>query len=205
MSAQPRRRLDAATRRAMLLASARSVFAEVGYASCGLAEVAQRAEVSKTLLYHYFPDGRPELYREVLDDLTDQLVAALRGALHAPVAPQQRVRLLVEHLLEHFDAQPDAFRLLFLEPWGTGEPAIVGQAMAIRVRLGAELASLLSSAGARTATTQAAAASTIGALLHLCELWLAEQIGREDALEVGTSFVLGGLEASGMLDPRHQA
>ena len=199
MSAQPRRRLDADTRRSLLLDAAREVFAEVGYASSGLAEVAARAEVSKTLLYHYFPDGRPELYRAVLDDLVTGLVGRLRTALRSPVAPERRITLLVERLFDYFDEQPDAFRLLFLEPWGSGDPGIVGQALAIRVRLGAELASLLSAAGAGTEETLAASAASIGALLHLCEAWLSGQIDRDRAVAAADRYLHGGLGATGLL------
>jgi len=199
MTAPQRRRLDAQTRRALLLISAREVFAEVGYASSGLAEVASRAEVSKTLLYHYFPDGRPELYRAVLDELVNDLVAGLRTARRAPVADERRLTRLVESLFDYFDAQPDAFRLLFLEPWGSGDPGIVGQALAIRVRLGAELTSLLSAAGIGTEETMAAAAASTGAMLHLCELWLSGQIDRTTAVRVAERFLRGGLGASGLL------
>jgi hypothetical protein len=33
----------------------------------------------------------------------------------------------------------------------------------------------------------------MGALLHLCELWLANQITREQAIEVSQRFVAAGL------------
>lgn len=40
------------TRRAEIVATARQVFADTGYAESGLAEIASAAQVSKGLLYH---------------------------------------------------------------------------------------------------------------------------------------------------------
>ena len=62
-------RKDPASRRAELVRAAREVFGRCGYAETGITEIAHEAQVSKALLYHYFPDGRPELYREVMDRL----------------------------------------------------------------------------------------------------------------------------------------
>ena len=40
--------------------------------------------MSKTLLYHYFPDGRPELYREVMERLVGEVVESVQSALRTP-------------------------------------------------------------------------------------------------------------------------
>lgn len=110
------------------------------------------AGVSKTLLYHYFPDGRPELYREVMDRLVTEMVATVREAVGAPTSPEQRVAHLAAAVLGWFGEQPDAYRLLVLEPWGSGDPGVVGQAAAVRARLACELNTLLAPAGARRAS-----------------------------------------------------
>jgi len=198
-ASQPRVRMDAATRRALLLDAAAQSFAEHGFAQSGLAEIAQRAGVSKTLLYHYFPDGRPQLYREVMNALVADLVGRLRAALRAPVSTERRLTALVDGFLGFFGDEPAAFRLLILEPWGSGDPGIVGQAMAIRVRIGAELNALLSSSGQPMAQTQAASAATVGCLLHVTELWMSGQVTRDDASAVVGDFVRGGLTQLGLL------
>ena len=55
-------RKDPASRRAELVRAAREVFGRSGYAETGITEIAHEAQVSKALLYHYFPDGRPQLF-----------------------------------------------------------------------------------------------------------------------------------------------
>jgi AcrR family transcriptional regulator len=196
---QPRVRMDAETRRSLLLEAAAVSFAEHGFAQSGLAEIAQRAGVSKTLLYHYFPDGRPQLYREVMNTLVADLVGRLRTALRAPVSIERRLQGLVEGFLGFFGDEPAAFRLLILEPWGSGDAGIVGQAMAIRVRIAAELNGLLSGSGQPVARTQAASAATVGCLLQVTELWMAGQVDRDEAVATVNEFVRGGLTAMGLL------
>jgi AcrR family transcriptional regulator len=182
-------------RRALLIGAAEETFAARGYTQAGLAEVAALAGVSKTLLYHYFPDGRPELYREVMERLVGQVVEAVRSAVRTPTARDRRLDDLVAALLGYFEDHPDAYRLLVLEPWGSGDPSVVGQAMAVRARLAGELNALLAPAGQPLPVTMAGGAAAMGALLHVCELAMADQVSREQAIDVAQRFLRGGLDA----------
>lgn len=193
MGQEPARRLAPEQRKALLIGAAEETFASRGYTQTGLAEVAALAGVSKTLLYHYFPDGRPELYREVMERLVGQVVEAVRVAVHAPTPVDQRLTDLVSALLTYFEEHPDAYRLLILEPWGSGDPGVVAQAMAVRARLAGELNGLLAPAGQPLAITMAGGAAAMGALLHVCELWMAGQITREQAVDVSHRFLSAGL------------
>src|SRR5215510_13635984 len=112
------RRLAPEERRALLVNAAEQTYASRGYTQAGLAEVATLAGVSKTLLYHYFPDGRPELYREVMERLVGQVLDAFGDAARAPTSIQERLAGVVAALLAYFGDNPDAYRLLILEPWG---------------------------------------------------------------------------------------
>ena len=187
------RRLAPEERKALLVAAAEETFAMRGYTSAGLAEVATLAGVSKTLLYHYFPDGRPELYREVMERLVGEVVESVQVAVRAPTTTDRRLAALVAALLAYFEDRPDAYRLLILEPWGSGDPGIVAQAIAVRARLAGELNGLLASAGQPLEVTMAGSAAALGALLHVCELWMAGQLTAEQANESALSFVRAGL------------
>jgi AcrR family transcriptional regulator len=189
------RRLASEERRALLVAAAEETFASRGYTQAGLAEVATLAGVSKTLLYHYFPDGRPELYREVVERLVGELLDEVRAAVRAPMSTERRIDALMRALLSYFEANPAAYRLLILEPWGSGDPGIVGQAMAVRARLAGEVNALLAPAGQPLQVTMAGGAATLGALLHVCQLWIADQITTDEAAEVSQRFVHAGLAA----------
>jgi AcrR family transcriptional regulator len=193
------RRLAPEARRALLVTAAEETFAERGYTQAGLAEVATLAGVSKTLLYHYFPDGRPELYREVMERLVTEVVAAVHEAVGSPTSPEQRVADLAAAVIGWFGEHPDAYRLLVLEPWGSGDPGVVGQAVAVRARLAGELNTLLAPAGAPLPLTMAAGAAALGALLHVCELRLAGQVSEDEAVEVAQRFLAAGLDALDLL------
>jgi AcrR family transcriptional regulator len=193
------RRLAPEERKALLIGAAEETFAARGYTQAGLAEVAELAGVSKTLLYHYFPDGRPELYREVMERLVDEVVDAVSDATRTPTAPQRRVADLVSALVTWFDEHHDAYRLLVLEPWGSGDPGVVGQAMAVRARLAGELNSLLAPAGQPLPATQVGGAAALGAVLQVCELAMSGQVSRDDAIELGQRFVAAGLAGLGLV------
>ena len=195
MGQAPARRLAPEERRALIIGAAEETFASRGYTQAGLAEVAALAGVSKTLLYHYFPDGRPELYREVMERLVGQVVDAVRVAVHAPTSVDRRLDDLVAALLTYFEQNADAYRLLILEPWGSGDPGIVAQAMAVRAQLAGELNGLLAPAAQPLPVTMAGGAAAMGALLHVCELWMAGQITRDQAVDVTQRFLSAGLGA----------
>lgn len=193
MGEAPVRRLAPEERKALLIDAAEETFTKRGYTQAGLAEVAALAGVSKTLLYHYFPDGRPELYCEVMEHLVGQVVDAVRAAVRIPTTPAHRVTDVLTALLGYFEQHPDAYRLLILEPWGSGDPSVVAQAMAVRARLAGEINGLLAPAGQPLPVTLAGGAAAMGALLHVCELRMAEQITRDEAVDVTRRFVSGGL------------
>lgn len=193
------RRLAPQERRALLVAAAEETFASRGYTQAGLAEVATLAGVSKTLLYHYFPDGRPELYREVMERLVGEVLDVVQAAVRAPRSTDKRLAELVVALLTYFETHRDAYRLLILEPWGSGDPGIVGQAMAVKARLAGELNALLAPAGQPLPVTMAGAAAALGALLQVCELSMAGQITSEQAVDLARDFVAAGLRALDLL------
>ncbi len=66
-------RLPRDERRAQLLSAALEVFTAAGYHSAAMDEIADRASVSKPVLYQHFP-SKLELYLAVLDLHIDSLV-----------------------------------------------------------------------------------------------------------------------------------
>lgn len=61
------RRLPSESRRDQLVKAAAAVIARQGYAGFSLDDVAERADVTRNLLYHYFPRGRIDLFLAALD------------------------------------------------------------------------------------------------------------------------------------------
>ena len=199
MAEAQRQRLSPEARRELLLDAAERTFAERGYTPSGLAEIAAAAGVSKTLLYHYFPDGRPELYGAVMERLTGAALAASGDAARAPLAAARRLERVIDALLTFFEDQPVAYRLLILEPWGSGDARVVAQATAVRSRLASELAGILAAAHQPVERTMAGAVTAVGALLQICELRMSGQLDGPDARRLAGEFLTGGLGALDLL------
>jgi AcrR family transcriptional regulator len=191
-----RTRMAPEQRKAHLRRVARAVFAERGYAASGLAEIADRANVSKTLLYHYYAEGRPELFAAVLDDLVGELLRATRVPLSAPFDAARRLEGFVDAFLGYFEHRPDAFRLLFREPLGSGDPVVVQRGVDVLVTLSLDLAGLLASFGAEAEVAMTATAGTVGFLVAVADAVLAGQIPRDRASAIASQFLLGGIRTA---------
>jgi AcrR family transcriptional regulator len=121
--ARPRSgRLPRQARRAQLLDAAREVFVASGYHAAAMDDIAERAGVSKPVLYQHFP-GKLELYLALLDASCDGLVEAVRGALASTTDNQERVAATMDAYLNFVGENDGTFRLVF-ESDLTGEPAV---------------------------------------------------------------------------------
>src|SRR5258706_16454390 len=87
-------RLPRDERRGQLLAAASEVFVDRGYHAAGMDEIADRAGVSKPVLYQHFT-SKLELYLAVLARHVDNLVSGVRQALRTTTDNRQRVRAAV--------------------------------------------------------------------------------------------------------------
>src|SRR5213083_563914 len=84
-------RLPRSARRKQLLAAAQQIFVAHGYHAAAMDEIAERAGVSKPVLYQHFP-GKLELYLALLDTHCDALVERVRGAMSDTDENKERVR-----------------------------------------------------------------------------------------------------------------
>lgn len=105
-------RLPRTARRMQLLGAAREVFVAQGYHAAAMDEIADRAGVSKPVLYQHFP-GKRELYLALISQHTEELLAAVRQALASTTDNKQRVAATMRAFFEFIDADGEAFRLVF--------------------------------------------------------------------------------------------
>ena len=73
-------RMPRKARRAQLLSSALEVFVAQGYHAAAMDDIAERAGVSKPVLYQHFP-GKLDLYLALLDVSCDTIIDNCRRAL----------------------------------------------------------------------------------------------------------------------------
>jgi AcrR family transcriptional regulator len=119
-------RLPRHERRRQLLDAAREVFVSQGYHAAAMDEIAERAGVSKPVLYQHFP-GKLELYLALLDESVDALVETVRGALGSTADNRQRVAATFSAYFEYVAGEGQAFRLVF--------ESDLGNEAAVRARL----------------------------------------------------------------------
>ena len=112
MADEKTNRLPRDERRAQLLVAALEVFTAAGYHSAAMDEIADRAKVSKPVLYQHFP-SKLDLYLAVLDLHIDSLVFAIQKAIAANRENSTRVAATVEAYFGFIDSEGEAFRLLF--------------------------------------------------------------------------------------------
>jgi AcrR family transcriptional regulator len=105
-------RLPRDERRAQLLIAALEVFTVAGYHSAAMDEIADRANVSKPVLYQHFP-SKLDLYLAVLDMHIDSLVFAIQKAIASNRENSSRVAATVDAYFGFIDSEGEAFRLLF--------------------------------------------------------------------------------------------
>lgn len=123
IDARPRSgRLPRSARRAQLLDVALDVFVEQGYHAASMDEIADRAGVSKPVLYQHFP-GKLDLYLALLESSCDTVLAGVRDALASTTDNRQRVRATMELWYDYVADQGAAFRLVF-ESDLTNDPAV---------------------------------------------------------------------------------
>ena len=105
-------RLPRDERRAILLNAALEVFTAAGYHSAAMDEIADRANVSKPVLYQHFP-SKLDLYLAVLDLHIDSLVFELQKAISSTPDNSMRVHATVVAYFAFIENEGEAFRLLF--------------------------------------------------------------------------------------------
>lgn len=110
-------RMPRSARRAQLLAAATGAFVRYGYHAAAMDDIAERAGVSKPVLYQHFP-GKMDLYLAVLDEQVAVLTGVVRQALSTTEDNQERIRNVLSAYFDFVDGAAEggdagAFRLLF--------------------------------------------------------------------------------------------
>ena len=105
-------RLPRQARRKQLLGAAQEVFVAQGYHAAAMDDIAERAGVSKPVLYQHFP-GKLDLYLALLDEHATALVKRVRVALESTTSNKQRVAASVAAYFDFVDGEDEGFRLVF--------------------------------------------------------------------------------------------
>lgn len=115
----PTKRLSGAERRAQILDFGRGVFAERAFELASMDDIAQRAGISKPILYEHF-GSKEGLYAAIVEREMEDLVARVSKALSAG-ASRERWNQAVVAFVDYVETQPAGFEVLTREaPSGVG-------------------------------------------------------------------------------------
>jgi AcrR family transcriptional regulator len=154
------------------LAAAQQIFVAQGYHAAAMDEIAERAGVSKPVLYQHFP-GKLELYLALLDTHCDAIIAKVRAAMLATPDNKERVKGAVRAYFDFVDHESEAFRLVF-ESDLRNDPAV--RERVERVEQGCIAAvtdTIISDTGLSSAQAELLASGLVGAAGQSAQFWLA--------------------------------
>jgi AcrR family transcriptional regulator len=118
----PPRRLPPAVRRDQLIGAALTIAARHGYENLAFEKVANRAGVTRNLVYHYFPGGRQELLEAAVHRAGEQLSS---GWVTDPGVPLgERLAANLNRMMDHAAEPTDAWQL-YRQGRGSVDPALL--------------------------------------------------------------------------------
>jgi len=188
-------------RRAQLLESALEVFVAQGYHAAAMDDIADRAGVSKPVLYQHFP-GKLDLYLALLDASCDQIIDNCREALASTQDNKQRVAATMDAFFEYVAGDTGAFRLVF-ESDLTNEPAVREQVERVTSECAAMIAHVIhDDTGLPDTASRLLAVSLVGMAQVSARFWLSEAggISKADAAALVAGLAWRGIRGYPLTD-----
>jgi AcrR family transcriptional regulator len=194
-------RLPRLERRAQLLDSALKVFVAQGYHYAAMDDIAERAGVSKPVLYQHFP-GKLELYLALLDAACDDVIDNCRRALASTPDNKTRVAAAMDAFYTYVAADDGAFRLVF-ESDLTSEPAVREHVERVTTECAAMIADVIhDDTGLPSAASRLLAVSLVGMAQVSARFWMSEAAGinQAQAVELVSGLAWRGIRGYPLTD-----
>jgi AcrR family transcriptional regulator len=187
-------RLPRDERRGQLLIVASDVFVDRGYHAAGMDEIADRAGVSKPVLYQHF-SSKLELYLAVLDRHVENLVSGVQNALSTTTDNRQRLRAAIQAFFDFIEHDSQGYRLIFENDYVT-EPEVATQVRAATEScIDAVFALISADSGLDPHRARMIAVGLVGISVDCARYWLDSDrpISKSDAVDGTVAFAWGGL------------
>jgi len=163
-------RLTASARRAQLIEVGRAVFAERGYDGTHVEEIAERAKVSKPIVYEHF-GGKEGLYAVIVDREMEHIVARITEAIGSG-SGRQRLERAALAFLTYVKEQPDGFAVLTRDaPVIASTGGMSGLLNEVATRVGKVFAAEFRSAGYDAKAAPIYAHALVGMVTFVGQWW----------------------------------
>jgi AcrR family transcriptional regulator len=194
-------RLPRRERRAQLLDSALQVFVAQGYHAAAMDDIAERAGVSKPVLYQHFP-GKLDLYLALLDAACDEVIDRCREALASTPDNKTRVAAAMAAFYTYVSSEKGAFRLVF-ESDLTNERAVRDHVERVTSECAAMIADVIhDDTGLPAGQSRLLAVSLVGMAQVSARFWVSEssEITQEQAVELVSGLAWRGIRGYPLTD-----
>ena len=163
-------RLSASERRAQLVEVGRSVFARRGFEATSVEEIADRAKVSKPIVYEHF-GGKEGLYAVIVDREMEYVVRRITEAItHG--SPRERIEQAALAFLTYVRDQPDGFAVLAQDrPLSSPSTGMASLLNDVAERVGNVFASSFKAAGYDPKTAPIYAHALVGMVTFVGRWW----------------------------------
>lgn len=166
-----KRRMSGPERREQLVGVGRTVFAEKGYEATSVEEIADRAGVSKPVVYEHF-GGKEGLYAVIVDREVAELTARMADAMQSTTprgAGEQAAMAFLGYIEEH----EEGFRILVHDaPSGMGSGSLGSVINDVATRVEQLLLATFKDRGFDKRTVPMYARMLVGAVALVGEWWL---------------------------------
>lgn len=206
MTTTPRKRLSAGERRAAIQSSALEVFAERGYHTTSIDDIARAAGISKALIYEHFA-SKQQLHADLLEAQASELYRRIADAVDTVEAESGAARLTagLEAYLSFVEERRDAWRVLFRE---TVDPESAAALDRVSAQVTALVAALIAQDPGATPRNEAhpetdrgiqqLAQMLVGAIQSSANWWDDHrEVRRDRVVETAMEFAWFGLERLG--------
>lgn len=189
-------RLPRSARRKQLLAAAQEVFVANGYHAAAMDDIAERAGVSKPVLYQHFP-GKLELYLALLDTQAEALAASVVASLEGTDDNHERIHRVLTAYFDFVDRDDHdgAFRLIF-ESDIVNDPEVRRRVESVTARTMEAVADTVASdTGLRRPEAELLATALTGSAQVVARWWLASDrpVTQDEAIALLESLLWRGI------------
>ena len=163
--------MSAADRRSQLVEVGREVFAARGFEATSVEEIAEKANVSKPILYQHF-GGKEGLYAVIVDREMERVVSMISSTISTGT-PRERVERSALGFLSYVRDHPDGFAVLAHDaPVGNQEGSMASVLSELAEKTSAVFARALKDAGANPKAAPIYAHALIGMVTFVGQWWV---------------------------------
>lgn len=193
------RAADFEEKQRIILDHAAQVFADQGMEKASMSQIATVAQVSKALLYHYYPSKDALIFAIIMTHL-EGLEAAIEAADDPALPPQERLRKLVGAVLENYRGADNQHKVQLNATSALSDEQkaeITGVERRIVRRFSAVLDEVNPGLNTKERPLLMPVTMSLFGMMNWVYMWFRDggRISREDYADVATTLILEGIKA----------